>query len=302
MKTNIWVSYHNNDLYNIYKLDELDKNIYIPYDVTSFSEPELHKYFSEFTTMYYVYKNNIKSDIIGFCHYRRYFDLSTINFEDIYNNNEIYVINEKYIFGLNLDHKNKRWPMCPHTYSNIIYNTYLNFLEENNVPLKNPYKYYENNFFFVPQCGLYLLRYDTFLYLSNIIFNYFNEIICTNFMNNYDVIYSQKNPNKRICAYVFEQLFGFLMYNNNYNNCIVKPNIINHTYVYELKTGNKNEIEHIKKMYFAYLKTGFKEFYVIKNGINVQDWFNLDIEYFFYYIKIINSFNEITSNKYEILS
>ena len=299
LKITIWCSYHDNNLINEYKLNELNTNIYKLYNTTLFEQHNLNKYFSEFTTMYNVWKNNIKSDVIGFCHYRRYFDLSTINFEDIYNNNEIYGIDE-HSGGYTLNNENKEWPFCSN-YENIIYNTFLHFLKEYNVPLKQSYEYYYNNFFYQFGCGLYLLKYDTFYYLANIFFNYLNTIIFPNFINDYNVIYNKESPNRNF-GYVIEQLFGFLIRNNNYNNSIIKSNKINHTYAYKLKTGNIKEIEYIKNLYITNLKTGFKKFYIISNNINVKDWELLNNDYFYNYIKIIKYENEIENKNYIILS
>lgn len=299
LKTIIWCSYHDDNFINEYKLNELDQNIYKLYNVNSFEQPNLNKYFSEFTTVYNVYKNNIKSDIIGFCHYRRYFDLSTINFEDIYNKNEIYGV-EEHSGGYGLDHENKEWPFCP-KHGKIVYNTFLKFLEKNNVPLKESYEYYYHNLFSQFGHCLYLLRYDTFYYLADIFFKYLNTYIFPNFINDYNVIYSNENPDRNF-GYTIEQLLGFLIRNNNYNNSIIKCNISNHIYAYKLKSGDTKEINYIKNLYISNLKTGFKKFYIITNNINVNDWELLNEKYYYLYIEFIKYENEIKDKNYIMLN
>jgi len=299
MKITIWCSYHNNEQIQDYKLNELNQNIYKLYDTTSFSDPNFNKYFSEFTTMYNVWKNNIKSDVIGFCHYRRFFDLSTVNFNEIYNKNEIYGIDEL-SGGYGLDNKNKEWPFC-REYSNIVYDTFLDFLKEKNVPLKKSYEYYKTNLFCIYGGGCYLLRYDTFYYLADVLFNYLNEILFKNFINDHNVIYNNQRPDRTV-GYIMEQLFGFLIRNNNYNNSVIKSNIINHAFTYILKTGDLKEIDYLKKLYISNIKIGFKKFYVVTNNIVVNNWNLLDQMYLFNYIKIVNSLNDIKDDNFIILT
>ena len=132
-------------------------------------------------------------------------------------------------------------------------------------------------------------------------FSYLNEILFPNFINDYNVIYNKEKPNRNF-SYALEQLFGFLIRNNNYNNSIIKYNKINHIYAYELKTGDLEEFYYIKNLYNSNLKTGFKKFYIITNNIIVNDWQLLNEKYYFYHIEIINSFDKINTNNYIILT
>lgn len=82
----IWVSYHKDDIYDKYKLGELDKNIFIPFNLSKTPKEEninyLNKHWNELCTLYYVWKNQKKSDLVGFCGYRRLFDNITDIDED----------------------------------------------------------------------------------------------------------------------------------------------------------------------------------------------------------------------------
>ena len=74
----IWVSYHKDELYDKYKLGELDKNIFIPFNLSKTPDGEninyLNEYWCEICTIYYVWKNQKKSNWVGFCTYNRLFD------------------------------------------------------------------------------------------------------------------------------------------------------------------------------------------------------------------------------------
>lgn len=87
----IWVSYHKDSLYDEFGLGKLDKDIFIPYNLSSTPDEEninhLNKHWNEICTMYYVWKNKKKSDWVGFCGYRRLFD----NIVDIKSDECLYI-------------------------------------------------------------------------------------------------------------------------------------------------------------------------------------------------------------------
>ena len=77
----IWLTYHDDSMVDKYNLKEDDITILFKgndINVKGKNINYLNKFYSELTTMYYVWKNNIRSKQIGFCHYRRIF---TENFE-----------------------------------------------------------------------------------------------------------------------------------------------------------------------------------------------------------------------------
>jgi hypothetical protein len=73
----IWCSYHNDELINVYNLDYIPNyiklfntnNLLLSNDNINYLNPHLN----EICTMYYVWKNQIYSKYVGFCHYRRFF-------------------------------------------------------------------------------------------------------------------------------------------------------------------------------------------------------------------------------------
>ena len=85
IKYTIWCTYHNRSLLNQYNLYD-SKNFKLFYnDNFDLIEPNinyLHDYIGDMATYYYVWKNNIKSDYVGFCQYKRhfqYFDINKLN-------------------------------------------------------------------------------------------------------------------------------------------------------------------------------------------------------------------------------
>lgn len=130
----IYCTYHDKKLIDEYQLKETNnfKLFYTKDNLDGYSLNHLQLYLNEYVTMYYIWKNNIKSDIVGFCHYRRVFD--NINFERINNDEtqayEIFLtpahnvfhdfnyVGLGYFFDSILDYINKNY-----------YDYYFNFLE-----------------------------------------------------------------------------------------------------------------------------------------------------------------------------
>ena len=72
----IWLTYHDDSMVNKYNLKENEIiSIFKGNDINVKGKNinYLNKFYSELTTMYYVWKNTIRSKQIGFCHYRRVF-------------------------------------------------------------------------------------------------------------------------------------------------------------------------------------------------------------------------------------
>jgi hypothetical protein len=83
-KINIWVTYHDDSLIEKYGLQNNDVYSLFKANDTSVSGENinyLNAFYCEMCTMYYVWKNNIKSKYVGFCHYRRMLNISKDSFE-----------------------------------------------------------------------------------------------------------------------------------------------------------------------------------------------------------------------------
>ena len=70
----LWLTYHDDKQIEEYHLKEDEYiKLFKGNDVTVLGENinYLNRFYSEIVTFYYVWKNNLKTDFVGFCHYRR---------------------------------------------------------------------------------------------------------------------------------------------------------------------------------------------------------------------------------------
>lgn len=135
----------NNDNIKIYQVYH-DKNLinqngilFEPYcttDIHNDNEKCLNKYqhlLNEFVAQYYIYKNNKRSDIVGFCHYNKYFNIEQ---PFIYGDEIRYNVNPEILNISNLDNKIIAFQEFPSEYlfsnllyyDNYIYNKLYNFI------------------------------------------------------------------------------------------------------------------------------------------------------------------------------
>lgn len=72
----IWVTYHKDNMLEEFTLSETDNIRLFKGNDTTIEEDNinhLNAFYSELTTMYYVWKNRKQSQLVGFCHYCRMF-------------------------------------------------------------------------------------------------------------------------------------------------------------------------------------------------------------------------------------
>ena len=72
----IWCSYHRDDIpkeYNLYNSKHF--KLFNTNDISIYKDNinYLHDYLCDLTAYYYIWKNNLKSDYVGFCHYSKHF-------------------------------------------------------------------------------------------------------------------------------------------------------------------------------------------------------------------------------------
>ena len=106
MDYKIWCTYHDKQLIKTHDLCETDnfKLFYTKDNLAGYSLNYAQLYLNEFVTQYYIWKNQIKSDYVGFCHYNRKIIMND-NIENELTNtglymHEYYQIEEKNLYYL----------------------------------------------------------------------------------------------------------------------------------------------------------------------------------------------------------
>lgn len=175
----MWCTYHDKKLLKEYNLAESEHfKLYYTKDINNkvkYSLNYAQLYFNEYATQYYVWKNNFKSDLVGFCHYKRTYD-SIINndlIKHIYNNSFYYTF-----LNYSLIHEKK-------VYHNLIENWKDEGLELHlEMLIKYVRKYYSdfyvdrlekimNSIFYVQSYGeLYMCKWEIFDKLMIFVENY----------------------------------------------------------------------------------------------------------------------------------
>ena len=80
MNYRIWVSYHQDEQIALFDLKSDDHHVLYPThrNVEGRSINELNPVYSEMVTMWHVWQNDVKSDVVGFEHYRRHLHVTTV--------------------------------------------------------------------------------------------------------------------------------------------------------------------------------------------------------------------------------
>lgn len=267
----IYCLYHNKDLINKFNLNNIPDYIKLFYtndlEMPGDNINYLNNSLCELVAYYYIWKNNIYSPYVGFCHYRRwyrnlgldnlekygvhYFGYCDVTINDIFDieqstgkllDNQLFYKVKEYLYNSNkIDKK--------------ILDKYFN--------IKN------NEIMHVPWCLMYILKWDYFCDICDLYFNFLEYVIGDyKNKNNYD--------GSRWWAWVSEILLGtfIALYFNN-------PKIENTSWAIPvnkvLYTESENEIDikkwldkHSRIYTTLYIKTSIniKEYYPIPNIIH----------------------------------
>lgn len=155
----IWMTYHKDQLITEYNLKETDTISLFKGNDTSVAGENinhLNMFYSELTTLYYVWKNRKESQLVGFCHYRRTFK-------------ECFDIDEGQCQVLGI---NRRLPIfqqfkIAHNYQDMC--DVIDILNEK-YGIDNPYsEYMLKGNVFVP-CCCFIMHYTDFDRLCNFLF------------------------------------------------------------------------------------------------------------------------------------
>lgn len=229
----IWTSYHEPTIPIRYNLKE-NENIkfFCTSDTLELDNINyLNEYLGEICTMYYIWKNNLKSDYIGFQHYRTLF-------RNIKSDKDILVENGWPGSILELFHQGG-------LRTHILYNSIQYLHNILNIPTTEIIHKYliANTFCF--SCNMFICKWDIFYDLCNVIFGFLDYLFPNNTWKNTDNLYSYIKDNvdmfeatkkedddhwywslgyfphnKRYLVYFYEYfipLYLNIKYNNEYN-------------------------------------------------------------------------------------
>lgn len=220
MELKLYCTFHSPELYDEYNLKNDEIHTMFPsYDLDideiniNYANPVL----CEFVTMYYVWKNCLYSQFVGFEHYRRKFDKQIPEL----NNNQCYVMD------LFLEDKKIKYVFCDNHYSHI-YNICL-------LLLKYKYKYIDlynamnNTTKFIPY-NCFIMSYNNFEKMCECIFPilfdldniYDGHLNVDNYLN---IFYD--NYQARQLAFLGERLIScYILTHFNTDNILIEKELI----------------------------------------------------------------------------
>lgn len=165
------------------KYDSVKSHQYIKYNVNDslnkFKNIDIfNRFFCEWCSMYFIYKNNLKSNIICFCHYRRQINYKHINLGEIVKNNSVQIFYLLKDYKLGLTNKNKEYP-CIYNYlslCNLPYFAYLDieeYINQQEIIDKNKLKEFCNreSVDFITR-SIFCTTWDNFLIIARFIDGY----------------------------------------------------------------------------------------------------------------------------------
>lgn len=296
----IWCTYHDEKLIKEYNLDYIPSYIKLFYvnnfDITEENINYLHPYINELVTFYYVWKNQIKSDYVGFCAYRRFF--KKIDIDNLQKNKVHYLgylihnitqLSENCINGFNNDDKN------------LLY-TYLNSL--NIFDKDTLYEYfYTKKTINIPYCFAYIIEWTLFNKFCEITFG-FLEYILPNYKDINIFIKNTIPEYKRKYSWKFEIACGIILSllvnnkkisNTNWND--INLNIKYKSILLKLNNVNLDLINLEKiKLFVCKNKRTEANVYILCNKYNKEKLLNYLNKFHIIIPNIINDISEISQN------
>ncbi len=279
-KCNIWrISYNNTDkeyvLKNYYSDD---------YNITIYDNDKiyngvcinnLNRYYGELCTMYYVWKNNLKSDIVGFDQYRRQWH--DINFDKI-NNDKIQVYT------------------CWNTSNSLIYNNDLGcFLYHFIMYIKFYYPQYNDKLnyllFKYPEIrnhiNIFICKWEIFDKICNIIFGFLDYIMPNKQWIKKNTIKEYIDFNSKINIIKNQNVAEYILYSNRYIILLIEIlygtifNLISESFDYGqcsncyilYNCNNEDDFNNIMKTYPYNVGNGI-DFIFINNEDKFIKYFN----------------------------
>lgn len=167
----IWCTYHRDGIPNEYNLYNSDNFQLFNDDIKTLAEDNinyLHDYLCELTTYYYVWKNNIKSDIVGFCHYSKH--LQYLDYEKL--NKFGFCAHSATYYPSNIIVTNRFEDKYPQHYINYAFVFYLKHKYNINI-----FNYaHTHDYIFYSWHNMYFFTWKVFCDICDFIFGYLNYV------------------------------------------------------------------------------------------------------------------------------
>jgi len=212
MNYKIYCTYHDENLVNEYDLKETD-NFKLFYtknsELNGYSLNYVQLYLNEWVTQYYIWKNNIKSDYVGFCHYRRIIEvnedvLNELNKNGIYSKEKNIVPQPLYFHFGNTG--------LAYTINvlllSFIYNKYKNFI---NIF----YNYINDDKVYFSYRELYICKWEYFCEMTSFINDFILFIFDNKYNNLYDIPINEYDIKTTELNNTNWELFEFYHRNDN---------------------------------------------------------------------------------------
>lgn len=272
----MWCTYHNPQILIDYNLQETENFKLFNTDDFTLKEDNinyLHDYLGELTTYYYVWKNQLKSDYVGFCQYRRHWISIYLN--------EL----EKHGIYAYMNWQSKE-PIYKREcgYHNILNDFYtinlINYMyHKYNIDIRNYLFEQENRN--IAYHNMLIYRWDVFEDVCDFAFGFLDYLSCGKWKNTNNIIFLSKlyhfkhdNENEysgdyyweRALSVLFEIIIGIYV-----NIKYTVPCHIEHMYYIYLDEKTINNFEEFDRWYKMNIKTGVVHFYVNDNIRKILD-------------------------------
>lgn len=310
----IWCTYHKSDIikeYNLYETNNFKLFYNDNFDLIEDNINYLHDYLAELGTYYYVWKNNLKTDIVGFCSYSKHFKcidynlINTLGFQSYW---PMYIDSNDLLQDYIMN-KNAQFHFM---YYNLI--LYLN------------YKYHINFFnymlshknMFLSFHNAYLFTWNTFCDICDFVFGYLNFLFPNEMWKlktnldllvkikgniNLDEVYCKKCWCGRDIAVFFEYIIGIYLgikyvndLPNNYNNYIsyYTPSyfIVCNDYI--------DSIDKLNIWIKQNLKSGIIHYVIYSSLQNISIAYDLHLNDYIIILDICNTENQLNEKLHQL--
>lgn len=309
-----WKSYYKDEQvkeYNLneYKDDSIEVKLFNTNDIEMKGDHQinyLNKYLGELPMMYYIWKNNLKSEFITISQYRR--DITYIDYDKLKNEKTIQVIYQ-WDENNNIKLKDRLLTYCDP--SGIIKKNIWEFIQEHYCLSDEELEAIQNKTEYrCMACFVWAMNWETFCELCQLIFGILDKLFpnndwqnvdtLTNFMEEQKRLYYEKYPDKydfkydndRFLTFIMEDTLSILLGQFFYIFCNNK--FFDNTYI--LTHVNKNNtLEEIGTWYKLNIKTNPFTIFVCCDDDSYDDIYRFmkkcDWEY--NRICVINNINKI---------